>query len=370
LDYHIPVARPDIGQDELEKVVEAVRSGWVGSKGPFIKEFESGFSSYLRSRHGVAVCNGTAALHLALVALGVGRGNKVLVPSLTFIATANAVTYTGASPVFVDSHPDYWCVDPEAVRKSITQDTRAIILVHLYGHACDIDPILEIARSRGVYVVEDCAEALGAEYKGKRVGSLGDVSCFSLYGNKTITTGEGGMCVTNDDGVAERMRILRDHGMNPSRRYWHDIIGFNYRMTNLQAALGVAQLQKIDRLVARKREIARTYRELLGQVVGITHAPEMPWAKNLYWFYSILVNANSRNSVIAYMDEQGIETRPFFYPIHMLPPYRQDLKLSTAQDLSAKGLNLPSGPVITDQEIRTTAACLRTILVERAELER
>lgn len=362
MDYRIPVARPDIGQEELEKVVQAVKSGWVSSKGPFIEEFQNGFSSYVGSKHAIAVSNGTVALHLALTALGVRRGDKVLVPSLTFIAAANAVTYTGASPVFLDSHPDYWCVDPEAVRKNITRDTKAIILVHLYGHPCDIHPILEIARRMGVCVVEDCAEAHGAEYKGKRVGSFGDVSCFSFYGNKIITTGEGGMCLTNNEELAAKMRILKDHGMNPEKRYWHDVIGFNYRMTNLQAALGVAQLEKIERLVSTKRGIAKRYKELLADTLGIVHAPKMSWAKSSYWFYSILVDSKIRDEIMVNLDHQGIETRPFFYPIHRLPPYKHRIRLPTSEELSSRGLNLPSGPRITEEEIETVASCLQKAL--------
>ena len=356
------MAKPDIGEEEVANVTEAVKSGWVSSKGPFIERFENRFSSYIGVKHAIAASNGTVALHLALTALGVGRGHEVLVPSLTFIAAANAVTYTGAKPVFLDSHPDYWCIDPEAIKKSITDKTKAIVLVHLYGHPCDINHILEIARGKNLYVVEDCAEAHGAEYKGKRVGSFGDVSCFSFYGNKIITTGEGGMCLTNNEELAEKMRILKDHGMNPKKRYWHDVIGFNYRMTNLQAALGVAQLEKIERLIDRKREIAKTYKEILGQTDSVIVAPEMSWAKNTYWFYCILVNSKVRDKLIVHLDQDGIETRPFFYPIHTLPPYSHGLKLPVAEQLSARGLNLPSGPRITEDEICEVSSAIRKVL--------
>jgi perosamine synthetase len=362
LNYHIPVAKPDINEMELENVVEAVKSGWISSKGPFIEAFEKGFSNYLGVKHAISVSNGTVALHLALSALGVGRGHEVLVPSLTFIAVANAATYTGASPVFIDSHPEYWCIDPEAVEKSITDRTKAIILVHLYGHPCDLDPILEIARVHGLYVIEDCAEAHGAEYKGKLVGSFGDASCFSFYGNKIVTTGEGGMCLTNNTELAERMRILRDHGMNPSKRYWHDVVGFNYRMTNVQAAIGVAQLAKLERLVNRKREIAKLYSEFLKQTEGMVQSPEMPWARSTYWFYSILVKPDIREKLTSDLDQQGIETRPFFYPIHTLPPYRDGLKLRVAEQLSARGLNLPSGPDIENDELQHVASAVRDAL--------
>lgn len=334
----------------------------MSSKGPFIEQLENRFSSYIGMKHGVAVSNGTAALHLALRVLDIGDGDNVLVPSLTFIAAANCVTYTGATPLFVDSHPDYWCIEPKAVMKKVTDKTRAIILVHLYGHPCDINPILEIARSKNLYVIEDCAEAHGAEYGGRRVGSFGDVSCFSFYGNKIITTGEGGMCLTNNEELADKMRMLKDHGMNPRKRYWHDVIGFNYRMTNLQAALGVAQLEKIERLVNRKREIARIYTGALEGTEGIVHSPEMPWAKSSYWFYSILVKPEIRDRVMTYLDHRGIETRPFFYPVHKLPPYRDDLELPVAEQLSARGMNLPSGPNITDDELNHVATAVHDAL--------
>jgi perosamine synthetase len=362
MNHHIPAAKPEIGEEEIRNVTEAVRSGWVSSKGPFIGQLENRFSSYIGTKHAVAVSNGTAALHLALSVLGIGDGDNVLVPSLTFIAAANCVTYVGANPLFVDSHPGYWCIDPQAVKKKVTDNTRAIILVHLYGHPCDIDPILEIARSKNLRVIEDCAEAHGAEYSGRRVGSFGDVSCFSFYGNKIITTGEGGMCLTNNEELADKMRMLRDHGMNPRKRYWHDVIGFNYRMTNLQAALGVAQLEKIERLVNRKREIARIYSEALERTERLVHSPEMPWAKSSYWFYSILVKPDIRDRLMSRLDQQGIETRPFFYPVHTLPPYRDNLVLSVAEQLSARGLNLPSGPNITDDELNYVATVVHDAL--------
>jgi len=365
LGHRIPIARPEIGREELENVVKAVRSGWVSSKGPFVNEFEKRFSEYIGVRHAIAVSNGTAALHLALTALGIGSRDEVLVPSLAFVAVANAVTYTGARPVFIDSHPDYWCIDPEGLKKSITPRTKAILLVHLYGHPCNIDPILETARSNDLYVVEDCAEAHGAEYKGKKVGSFSDVSCFSFYGNKIITTGEGGMCLTNNRGLAEKMTILKDHGMNPSKRYWHDVIGFNYRITNLQAALGVAQLQKIDKLVERKREIADIYRKLLKEDNVVVHAPEMSWAKSVYWIYSVLVDRYARDKVTKVLDRQGIETRHFFCPIHTMPPYKRSLRLPVAEEVSARGINLPSGPKITNEEIHTAASSLKKALESR-----
>ncbi|NQU99168.1 MAG: DegT/DnrJ/EryC1/StrS aminotransferase family protein, partial [Parcubacteria group bacterium] len=242
----IQVSKPSLGREELNNVMEAIKSSWISSKGKFITEFEENFAEYCGVKYGIATANGTVALHLALKALKISKGDEVIVPDLTFIATANVVTYCNAKPIFIDSNPDYWCIDPEKIEEKITTKTKAIIPVHLYGHPCDMDAITKIAKKYGLYVIEDAAEAHGAGYKGKKVGSFGDISCFSFYGNKIITTGEGGMCLTNNQKLAERMKILRDHGMSPDKRYWYDVIGFNYRMTNIQAAIGVAQLKKID----------------------------------------------------------------------------------------------------------------------------
>lgn len=354
----IPIAEPSLGEEELKNVTEAVKSGWIGSKGKFITEFEEKFARYCGVKYGIATSNGTVALHLALTALGIKKGDEVIVPTLTFIATANAVRYTGAKPAFVDSHLGYWCIDPEKIEEKITLRTRAIMPVHLYGHPCDMDPIMEIAKKCNLYVIEDVAEAHGAEYKSQQVGSFGDISCFSFYGNKIITTGEGGMCLTNNKELAERMRILRDHGMNPKKRYWHDIIGFNYRMTNLQAAVGVAQLTKMSQLIDKKRQIASWYKEGLRDLADqkmITVHPEMRWAKCVYWMYSILIEDKfgiNRDELIRVLEKRGVETRPFFYPIHIMSPYKaDDANLDLAKSISLRGLNFPSSPTLEKNKV-------------------
>jgi perosamine synthetase len=357
----IPLTEPEIGNDELENVTKAVKSGWVSSKGQFIEEFEKGFCAYIGAKHGVTTCNGTTALHLALSALGIGKGDTVLVPSLTFIASANAVTYTGAKPVLIDSHPEYWCIDPSKIEKAIDHRTKAVLIVHLYGHPCNMDELTKIAEDKGLIIVEDCAEALGAEYKGKKVGTSGTVSCFSFYGNKIITTGEGGMCLTDDDELAEKMKMLRDHGMNPQKKYWHDVVGFNYRMTNLQAALGVAQLKKIGFLIQKKREIANTYKRFLKKL-DVTTAPEMPWAKSVYWLYSILVERSLRDKIIKHLQDRNIETRPFFHPLHTLPPYKTGTSLPIAEDLAARGINLPTGTKLKVEEMERVTDVLESAL--------
>ena len=367
--YRYPVAEPEIGEEELSNVIEAVRGGWISSKGRFIEEFERAFANYIGVKYGVATSSGTTALHLALVALGIGPGDEVIVPDLTFAATINAVLYTGAKPVIVDIHPDYWCMDPDKIEEAVNPRTKAIIPVHLYGHPCDMDPIVEIASRYNLYIIEDAAEAHGAEYKGRKVGSFGHISCFSFYGNKIITTGEGGMVLTNDGELAERIRILRDHGMNPKKRYWHEVVGFNYRMTNTQAAIGLAQLSKIDKFIEKKRKIARIYAEELSSVAGITLHPEMSWAKCVFWLYSILIDPNKarikRDELIEKLEKEGIETRKFFYPLHEMPLYKNYAIFAypISSEISRHGLNLPSSVKLSEDDVRFIAHEVREIIL-------
>jgi perosamine synthetase len=363
----IPVAKPFIGIEELENIKEAVESGWISSKGRFITEFEESFAAFCGVKYGVAVSNGTTALHLALACLGIGKGDEVIVPDLTFIATANAVTYTGATPVLVDCNSAYWGIDAALIEEKITPRTKAIIPVHLYGHPCDMDAIKNVAGAFNLFVIEDAAEAHGAEYKGRKVGRFGDISCFSFYGNKIITTGEGGMCLTNDKDTAAKMRILRDHGQQPDKRYWYDVVGFNYRMTNIQAAIGVAQVKRLERLIDLKRQIADWYAEGLDGLFNegvIIPAPELPWAKNVYWLYSLLLTnrfGTGRDEVISKLSDMGIETRPFFYPLHLLPPYKSRRNFPVAEMLSTRGINLPSGYDISKEEVARVCRCLESL---------
>lgn len=360
----IPVIEPSLGSEELNNVIEAVKSGWISSKGKFVGEFENNFAKYHGMRSSVATSNGTVALNLALNALDIKKGDEIIVPVLTFAATANAVIYCNAQPVYVDSHPDYWCIDPEKIEEKITKHTKAIIPVHLYGHPCDMKWIMDIAEDYDLHVIEDAAEAHGAEYKGKKVGSFGDISCFSFYGNKIITTGEGGICLTNDEDLLEKMRVLRDHGMNPSKRYWHDVIGFNYRMTNLQAAIGVAQLKKLDNFLKKKRKIAELYKKGLNDLAEnkeITLHPEMPWAKCSYWIYSILIEdaySIKTNSLIDNLKIEQIDVRPFFYPINTMPPYKSSENFPIAKEISRKGISLPSSIDLTKDDVFEVVKCI------------
>lgn len=360
----IPVAEPDLSGNELAYVTECVNSTWISSLGDFILRFENGFARFCGTRHAIAVTNGTAALHLALATLGIGAGDEVIVPTLTFVATANAVAYTGAKIVFADSENATWNIDPNDIARRITPRTKAIIVVHLYGHPADMDQIIRLAHAHDLYVIEDAAEAHGAEYHGRRVGSLGNIGTFSFYGNKIITTGEGGMLTLDDEILAKRATFLRDHAMSSEKRYWHPEIGYNYRLTNLQAALGVAQLERIDEMIAQKRSNAALYTNLLHDVRGLSLPPEAPWAKSVYWMYSILVNEDfplTRDELMAHLKAHDIDSRPFFYPIHTLPPYRSGETYPVAEDLARHGINLPSSTKLTAADIRRVAAALHDV---------
>jgi len=364
-EHFIPVAEPVLSGNELAYVSDCVTSGWVSSIGQYVTRFEQDFAHFCGVKHGIATSNGTTALHLALVALGIGPGDEVIVPSLTFVATANVVVYTGAKPVFAESEPRTWNLDPADVARKVTPVTCAIIPVHVYGHPADMDAINAIAAKHNLHVIEDAAEAHGAEYKGRRVGAIGRMGAFSFYGNKIITTGEGGMITTDDDLLAGQLRQLRDHAMSPTRRYWHDAIGYNYRITNIQAALGVAQMERIQEFIARKRAIAALYNELLDSTPGLTLPVEEAWAKNIYWMYSILVDDSarvSRDELMAHLKARKIDSRPFFHPIHTLPPYATGQSLPVAERLSRQGINLPSSTALTDDDIRRIARAIREAL--------
>ena len=352
----IPVAEPFLGENELRYIIDCVNTGWISSKGKYVKKFEEEFANYINSKYGVSCMNGTAALHLALEALGIRKGDEVIVPNCTYVSTANSVSYTGAKPVFVDSDIETWNIDPMKIEEKITERTKAIMPVHLYGHPCDMDAISDIANKYNLFVVEDAAEAHGAEYKEKKVGSIGDISCFSFFGNKIITTGEGGMCLTNNEELANKMKILRNHGMNPNKQYWHDFKGFNYRMTNMQAAIGCAQLEQINKILEIKINNARNYNFLLKDIRGITLPPNKEWAKNVYWMYSILINNDfkiTRDGLIEKFKEKEIETRPFFYPVNKMPHHKDDEEHVISKKLSRQGINLPSSPNLTKEQIDT-----------------
>lgn len=369
-ENRLPVASPVLGDREVEYVTDAVRSGWV-SNGPYVKRFEEGFAAFVGARHAISASNGTTALHLALHALRIGPGDEVIVPDLTFAATAHSVLQTGAVPVLADVEPDTWCVDPEAVRRALSPRTRAIIPVHLYGHPADMTALGALAAPRGIHLVEDCAESHGATIEGRATGSIGAVGTFSFYGNKLITTGEGGMLTTSDDALAARIRFLKDHGMSPARRYYHTELAFNYRMTNIQAALGVAQLERIDDFIERRRRIFAWYKARLGGVAGLTLNAERPGYKNVFWMSCVVIEPSraARDEVAEKLGQRGIETRPFFVAMADLPHLGGLRRAGRASDdcpvsarLSRTGLNLPSGGDLREEDVdRVCRALLSAI---------
>lgn len=359
----IPVSCPALIGREREYVLDCLDSNWISSNGKYIGLFEAKFAEYLGVKHAMSCCNGTVALHLALLALGIGEGDEVIVPTLNYVATANAVRYTGATPVFVDCQTDTWNIDPDKIEPLITPRTKAIMPVPLYGHPCDMAGIMAIAKKYGLFVIEDAAEALGARYKDRLCGSIADISTFSFYGNKTISTGEGGMVVTNDDLFAEKVRFLKGQGMDPNRRYWFPIVGYNYRMTNIEAAIGLAQMENIDNFLNKRRLIAQWYNNRLKDISGITLPVEKNYAWHSFWMYSILIEeayGKSRDDVIKMLANNGVETRPFFYPMHTMPVYKKDSEgLKNAESIALKGINLPTFHELSDEDIKYISKILK-----------
>ena len=366
--WRLPVMEPSLGGNELKYVTDCIASKWISSQGEYVSRFEQVFRAYISVDFAISTTNGTAALHLALAGLGVGPGDEVIVPDLTFGASANAVIHCGAKPVFVDVDRDTWTMQPSGIQDKITKRTKGIMPVHLYGHPCDIGPIREVATQNGLFIVEDCAEALGAEYEGRKVGSLGTAGCFSFFANKVITTGEGGMITTNDEVLYERMVCLRDHGMSKNKRYWHVYPGFNYRMTNLQAAIGLAQMERVEDFLTYRVNVVKRYTEHLAGVEGITLPPAAKWGRNVNWLYSIVVDEGKsgvdRDSLATGLADRGIETRPFFYPLHLQPPYSSDEsdEYPVTEWLAPRGLCLPMANDIRLDEVDRVCRAIRGIV--------
>jgi perosamine synthetase len=365
-DSFIPISKPSIGARERRLVLDALDSGWVSSIGKYIDEFETNFARYCGTEHAIAVSNGTTGLHLAFAALGLGPGDEVIVPDLTFVATANAVAYTGAKPILADIDPDTLCIDPLSVKSLITKRTKAVIPVHLYGHPADMDALIEIGEAHGIDIIEDAAEAHGAEYRGRRVGGLSKCGVFSFYGNKVITTGEGGMLTTNDRVFYERARRLRDHAMSAERRYFHEERGFNYRITNLQAALGVAQLERIEEFLRRRSEIMGWYEAGIETRDGVRLNRVKNWAKSAFWMVCIEVDwldEPRRDELMRSLRAHGIDSRPYFHTLSSMPMYRQ-AALPVAGLKSRIGLNLPSFFDLTRKNVERICAAVNELLAE------
>jgi perosamine synthetase len=365
----IPVAQPDLTGNEEKYVVDAIRSSWISSAGKYLDRFEREFAAACNSDAALGVSNGTVALHLALMALDVRPGDEVLVPSLTYIATANAVRYVGAEPVFVDVDPATWCIDPAKLEAAMTRRTRGIIAVHLYGHPADMDAINHLAAVHGLWVVEDAAEAHFAKYKGRVVGSLARCSTFSFYGNKIITSGEGGAVTVSDPQLELRMRTLRGQGVDPARRYYFPVTGYNFRMTNIAGALLCGQLERKDEIVTKRRQIYAWYRESLQSVPGIGFQPIAEWAEITPWLMCLLIEpefGKTRDQVADGLRAAGIDTRPFFIPLHTLPPFRQESlarheQLPVTERLASTGINLPTFSGMTQGDVARVCDALSAL---------
>ncbi len=361
---YIPISRPSITQKEIDYVTDAVKSGWVSSLGTYVEKFEKMFCVYCDTKYALTTANGTVALHLALAALGINQEDEVIVPDFTFVATANAVKYLGAKVITVDIDEETYCISPKAIEKAITSKTKAIVPVHLYGHPANMDEINKIAKNNNVFVIEDAAEAHGAEINGEKVGGLGEAGIFSLYGNKIITSGEGGIITTNNHILYEKMKYLRDQAMSYEKRYWHTEIGFNYRMTNLQAALALAQLERINKILDKKLEIFSWYHNYLNNLKGIKLNPKLDNYKNVYWVICIeLLNfsENERDTLMAKLNEKHIDSRPYFYPISEMPMY-SSVYTPVTKLISKRGINLPSYYDITQDQVLYICKELKKLL--------
>jgi perosamine synthetase len=393
----IPVNEPQLAKNTLKYVADCVKTGWISSAGGYIKRFEEEFARYLGVKYAVTTTSGTTALHLGLSALGIGPGDEVILPAQTMIAVPYAVLYTGAKPVILDVDREIFGLDPARLLDFLKKDcrydrrnktvlnkrtgrrVRAILPVHLFGHPCPMDDILAIAADYGLLVVEDAAEAHGGLYypKGKRTrakfaGAMGDIGCFSFYANKILTTGEGGMVVTNDAAVADRARRLKDLAHAPGKRFLHTELAYNYRMTNVQAAIGLAQLEEIDRFIALKQKMAEAYRKGLAGIRGLTLPREKSWARNVYWMYAVIVEDDfgmSRDELMKRLKDRGVDTRTFFIPVNRQPvfagdPDYADVSCPVSDELGRKGFYLPSGLALSPAQIKTVCAAVKAVQAE------
>jgi len=353
-----------MSEREIRYVLDAVKNGWNRSWNKYLVRFENAFARYVGTRYAIATSSCTGALHLGLAALGIGKGDEVIVPDMAWIATASAVEYVKAKAVFADIEPDTWCIDPASIEKKITKRTKAIIPVHLYGHPSDMEAINSIAKRHGISVIEDAAPSVGAEYKGEKTGSFGDIGTFSFQGAKIMVTGEGGMLVTNSKKIAERVRVIGDHGRDAHKTFWINETGYKYKMSNLQAALGLAQLERIEDFVATKRRIFRWYKKRLSDIDGLQMNAQRPGTRSIFWMSSIVLKGGSRTSrdrIIKKLKSYNIDARPFFYPASSFPMYkRADNPVS--YDISRRGINLPSGLGLTERDIDNVTKRVREIL--------
>lgn len=358
----IPVYQPDLSGNERKYVLECLDTSWISSIGAFIGKFEGAIAEATGAPHAISVCNGTVALHLALHCLDIGPGDEVIVPTFTYIASVNTIAQTGATPVFAESRKSDWQLDVSDVERRITPRTKAIMPVHLFGGACDMVALMKVAERHGLRVIEDCAESLGTTIGGRHVGTFGDVGTFSFFGNKTVTTGEGGAVIATDSALAAHLRMTKGQGQSLTRRYWHEVLGFNYRMTNIAAAIGLAQTERLQGVLARKRAIAALYREQF-EGIPVTFQVANPDVDGSDWLVSLLLPQGiDRELVMQDMFSNGVDTRPVFFCAHTMPMYRSDAQFPVAQDIAARGLSLPSYPTLTDEDVRRVCTALQAAI--------
>lgn len=362
----IYINKPSITELEISYVNDAIENGWGATCYDYIYRFQDSFAKYQESKFALATSSCTGAIHLALMALGVEAGNEVIIPDITWIASVEPILYIGAKPVFVDVLPDSWCIDPQKIREAITSKTKAIVIVHLYGNVCEMDEIMQIAKEHNLVVLEDAAEGLGSEYKGKKCGSIGDAGVFSFHGTKTLSTGEGGMLVTNNAQILERARILNDHGRNPkdNKTFWMRDYGYKYKMSNLQAAMGCAQIERIEELIDKKREIFNWYEKLLADVPCQLN-PEPDYAKNSYWLPTVVFDDSlnvDRYDLMNYLKEHDIDARPFFYPLTSLPMFEEKRENKVSYEIYERAINLPSHHELEYSQVERVVAEIKSFL--------
>ncbi len=355
--FKITMANPVLNGNERKYIDECVDTGWVSANGRFVNDFEKKFAEFCGTKYAISCCNGTMSLHLCLLGLGIGPGDEVIMPTLTYVATANCVAYCGAKPVFVDSDPATFNIDVDKIEEKITRHTKAIMPVHLYGLSCDMEKINMLAEKYHLYVIEDAAEAHGASLHGKRVGSMSDVASFSFFGNKIITSGEGGMVVTNNEELYKKMKLLKSQGVDPNKRYWHIVMGYNYRMTNLQAAIGLAQLENVDWHLTQRIRVADAYKKYFsGHENLFLMQAEPEGYHHVYWMNNVILSDEvklDRDEVMRRMEEKGVEMRPVFYPMHIMPPYLDNtVSFPVAEKLGARGISLPTHAQLSDDDIK------------------
>jgi len=365
--------KPSITDREIAYTTDAATNGWGDRCYEYIHRFEAGFCSHLDVKYAIATSSCTGALHLGMAALGIGPGDEVILADTNWIATASPIVHLGATPVFVDILPDSWCIDPERVAKAITPRTKAIIAVHLYGNVCEMDRLLAIGRQHGIPVIEDAAEAIGSEFHGRRAGAMGIFGAFSFHGTKTLTTGEGGMFVTQDEALYERVLMLSNHGRarGQTRQFWPDAVGFKYKMSNLQAAVGCAQLERVADLVARKRAIMAHYRAALGDDPRVTLNPEPAGTRNGFWMPTVVFSESSgvrREKVQAAFAAENIDARVFFWPLSGLPMFTPAVDTPHAWSIPQRAINLPSYHDMTDEDLHRTSAVIRALLADAGEV--